>query len=365
MAAAPPTDPSAPFRRRHKFQVFDLVEDRVLSRLYTIVALVMLPIIMSRIFLLDAMPEAGETANLAPYSLIGFHIPRSGVAIGKRMLVPMRALLRDNTTAPIPGAKVSVALRYVTYAPQFSYCGLIEMHQFQRFSAICQQSIENPVQTTDSDGIASFSDLYFNGVPGVYHISFSIDSGKVGSIQFNVSIPVVPAAVSIIPSNRPPATVEIGTKFGVAHAPVATVLSSDGLPAAGRTLHVVVVGDMRDVGVRAPPVFITGRPGLPHDLYAPHYATSGEWHVITSANGVAKFQGDMSITAASSNSITFALYCDGVFSMWSEVIASSSLRYSSILGRIPQFPSSTLPLDPVVVLDSYASSISAVSFLLT
>jgi hypothetical protein len=351
--APTPDDPSAPFRRRHKFQVFDLVEDRVLSRLYTIIALVMLPIIMSRIFLLDAMPDAGEPANLVPHSLTGFHIPRSGVAIGKQMLVPMKVLLRDNTSAPIPDAEVSVSLNFVIYAPQFSFCGLTEMHEFNRFSAVCQQSLENTAQTTDSDGIASFNDLYFNGVPGLYHLTFSIAAGKGAAIQMNASIAVVPAAVSIIPSNRPPTSVEIGTEFGELHSPKVTVLSSEGLPLARRTVYAIAVGDMRDVGVHAQPVFVTGRPGIPHDLYAPHYETTGLWQAITSENGDAKFNGNMKITAASSNSITFALYCDGVWTMWSEVVASTSLRYTTILEKIPRFPSSALPTDPVLVLDSY------------
>ncbi len=76
--------------------------------------------------------------------------------------------MRDNTTAPVPRAEVTVELILVTHAPQFSYCSLTEMHTFNRFSAICQHSIENSVQTTDSDGMASFSDLYFNGAPGMY-----------------------------------------------------------------------------------------------------------------------------------------------------------------------------------------------------
>ena len=355
MVPAPP-DPSAPFRRRHKFQVFDLVEDRVLSRVYTIVALVMLPIIMSRIFLLDAMPDIGENANLIPHSLIAYHIPRSGVAIGTKMLTPMKVMVRDNTTAPVQGAEVTAALIFVTHAPQFSFCGFTEMHQFNRFSAICQHSIENSVQTTDSDGMASFSDLYFNGVPGLYHISFTVGAGKVNAIQFNVSVPVVSAAVSILPSNRPPATVEIGTAFGELFSPKATVLSSDGVPLAGRAVHCIAVGDMRDVGVNAPPVFVTGRPGIPHDLYAPHYETSGSWQALTGENGLVAFDKSMRVTAASSNSITLALYCDGVFAMWSEVLSSSSLRYTSILGRVPQSPSAALPVMPVdhvVVIDSY------------
>jgi hypothetical protein len=68
---------------------------------------------------------------------------------------------------------------------------------------------------------------------------------------------------------------------------------------------------------------------------------------------VVEFEGDMKITAASSNSVTFALYCDGVFAMWSEVLTSSSLRYTSILGRIPRFPNPSLPAGHVVVLDSH------------
>lgn len=348
-----PDDPSAPFRRRHKFQVFDLVEDRVMSRLYTIVALVMLPIIMSRLFLLDAMPEAGEPANLVPHTLVGFHIPRSGVVIGQKMLIPMKVLLRDNTTAPVPGVEVTVELRFVTFAPQFSFCEHTDMLHFNRFVAICERSIQNGVQTTDSDGVASFSDLYFNGVPGVYHINFQSAAGKTEVVSFNTSVVVTPAAVSIIPSNRPPVTVEIGTELGKVYSPKAMVLSADGLALPGRPLHVVAVGDMRDVGVRAPPVFVTGRPGIPHDVYAPHYDVAGTWQVLTSASGLAEFDGSMKIQSASSNSIAFALYCDGVFAMWSEVLASSSLRYSSILGRIPRFPSSALPIDHVVVLDSY------------
>ncbi len=177
------------------------------------------------------------------------------------------------------------------------------------------------------------------------------------AIQFNVSVPVVPAAVSILPSNRPPATFEIGTAFGQVFSPKATVLSSDGLPLAARTVHAVAVGDMRDVGVSAPPLFVTGRPGIPHDVYAPHYETSGSWQALTSENGVATFDKGMKITAASSNSITIALYCDGVFAMWSEVLSSSSLRYTSILGSVPRFPSAALPTDTsrdhVIVVDSY------------
>jgi hypothetical protein len=348
-----PQDPSQPFRRHHKFQVFDLVEDRVLSRTYTIVALVMLPIIMSRIFLLDAMPDAGDPANLVPHALVGFHMPRSGVAIGQKMLTPMKVLLRDNTTAPIPGVEVTAQLISVTFAPQYSFCSQTSMLHFNRFTAICQQSLENVVQTTDSDGVASFSDLYFNGAPGLYHVSFLVDAGKSDAIFFNVSVPVVPAAVGIIPSNRPPATVEIGLELGKAYSPRAIVLSADGVALANRPVHVVPVGDLRDVGVRAPPVFLTGRPGIPHDVYAPHYETSGLWQATTSESGVVEFQGNMKITAASSNSITFALYCDGVFAMWSEVLTSSSLRYTSILGRIPQFPNPSLPAGHVVVLDSH------------
>ncbi len=323
------------------------------SRLYTIVALVMLPIIMSRIFLLDAMPEAGEPANLVPYTLVGFHIPRSGVVIGQKMLVPMKVLLRDNTTAPIPGVEVTVDLRFVTFAPQFSFCGLTDMPHFNRYVAICERSIQNGVQTTDSDGVASFTDLYFNGVPGVYHINFKSAAGKSDVVSFNTSVLVASAAVSIIPSNRPPVTVEIGTQLGKAYSPKATVLSAEGLALSGRPVHVVAVGDLRDVGVRAPPVFVTGRPGIPHDVYAPHYDISGTWQVLTSASGVAEFDGSMKIQAASSNSITFALYCDGVFSMWNEILTSSSLRYSLILGQIPRFSSSALPTGYVVVLDSY------------
>lgn len=349
----PPDDPSAPFRRRHKFQVFDLVEDRVLSRMYTIIALVMLPIIMSRIFLLDAMPESGEPANLVPHTLVGFHMPRSGVAIGQKMLVPMKILLRDNTTAPIPGVEVTAELTFVTFAPQFSFCNLTDMLHFNRFAAICQMSIQNGVQTTDSDGVASFGDLFFNGVPGIYHINFKTGTGKSDAVSFNTSVLVAPASVSIIPSNRPPATIEIGTALGKAYSPKATVLSADGLALAGRLVHAVAVGDLRDVGVRAPPLFVTGRPGTPHDLYAPHYDVAGSWQVLTSATGAAEFDGSMQIRAASSNSIAFALYCDGVFTMWSEVLASSALRYTSIFGRIPRFPTLALPSDYVVVIDSY------------
>jgi hypothetical protein len=125
------------------------------------------------------------------------------------------------------------------------------------------------------------------------------------------------------------------------------------MPLVGRPVHVVAVGDLRDVGVRAAPIFVTGRPGLPHDLYAPHYELSGIWQALTGAEGIARFEGSMKISAASSNSITFAFYCDGVFTMWSELLASSSLRYTSILGRVPRFPSPELPTAHVVVLDSY------------
>ena len=348
-----PSDPSQPFRRRHKFQVFDLVEDRVLSRSFTIIALVMLPIIMSRLFLMEAMPDIGEAGNLVPDTIISFHIPRSGVAVGQRMLTPMKVLLRDNTSTPVPGVEVTVGIKAVTYAPQFMFCALVDMVQFERFAPLCGRRVMNGVETTDSDGIASFKELYFNGVPGVYHITFGIPSGKTAAISCNVSVSVVPASVTIVPSNRPPATIEIGTKLGAQFAPKAIVYSADGLPLADRPVYALTVGDLRDVGVRAPAVFITGRPGIPHDVYAPHFETDGVWRVTTDARGAAEFDGSMMITTGSSNSITLALYCDGVFALWSELVIAGSLRYTSILGRVPPFPSSAMPADFVVVLDSY------------
>jgi len=350
---SPPADPSKPFRRRHKFQVFDLVEDRVLSRSFTIIALVMLPIIMSRLFLMQAMPDIGEAENLVPDSISAFHIPRSGVALGRQMLTPMKVLLRDNTSMPVPGVEVTVGILSVTYAPQFSFCSLTDMQQFDRFAALCECSVANGGQTTDSDGIASFKDLSFSGVPGVYHITFGTASGKGAALSYNVSVPVVTAAITIVPSNRPPATIEIGTKLGREYAPKATVYSADGLPLADRPVHAVTVGDLRDVGVRAPAVFVTGRPGIPHDVYAPHYATQGVWRATTGAGGAVQFDGSMVITTGSSNSITLALFCDGVFALWHEVAASSSLRYTSIIGRVPPFPSPALPSDTIVVIDSY------------